>query len=145
MKNLMIITMALGLFAGCSTTEGLSYKERNEAYLAYIEKQPLVAQDRIRAYSFSGWRALSNNYLIISTSPKRKYLLEISGFCPNLNHAQTIAFNQSMSGSLETRFDSISIPESPGSKCTIKSIFKITKAQAEEINALDKLDNGKKI
>jgi len=140
----MIIAVVLGLLTGCSTTERLSNQDRDEAYLAYIENQQLVGQDRIRTFRFSGWRALSNNYLIISTSPRKKYLVEINGFCPNLNHAQTIAFNQSMSGSLETRFDSISVPESPGSKCIIKSIFKVTKEQVEEISVLDKIDNEQK-
>jgi len=140
----MIITVVLGFLTGCSTNQRLSIQDRDEAYLAYIEKQQLVEQQRIRTFSFNGWRALSNNYLIISTSPRKKYLVKINGFCPNLNHAQTIAINQSMSGSLETRFDSISVSESPGSKCIIKSIYKVTKEQVKEISALGEIDNEQK-
>jgi hypothetical protein len=137
-----MITMlvALGLLAGCSTNQSLSYQERDQAYGEYIESQELLSQDEIRTFKFNGWQSLSNNYLIISTSVSKKYLIEVSGFCSNLYHAQAIAVNQGMSSSLVTRFDSISVPDSLGNKCFIKSIYKVTKAQAKEISALGKVD-----
>jgi len=138
MKYLTIVAVAFSLFVGCAANQNLSYQERNEAYVAYIEKQTLISQDKIHTFTFNGWRALSNNYLIISTSPNKKYLIEVNGFCSNLYHTQTIAVNQGMSSSLVTRFDSISVPESPGMKCFIKSIYRVTKAQVKEISALGK-------
>jgi hypothetical protein len=145
MKIMMTILVVLGLLAGCSSSQTLSHQERDEAYIAYIEKQTLIRQDKIRTFKFSGWQALSNNYLIISTSPSKKYLIEVNGFCSSLYHAQTIAVNQGMSSSLATRFDSISVPESPGTKCFIKSIYKVTKAQVKEISALGKVDKEQSI
>lgn len=140
MKDITIILVALALLTGCATNQSLSYQERDQAYGEYIESQELLSQDKIRTFKFRGWQSLSNNYLIISTSPNKKYLIEVSGFCSNLYHAQTIAVNQGMSSSLVTRFDSISVPNSPGNKCFIKSIYKVTKAQAKEISALGKVN-----
>jgi hypothetical protein len=141
MKFLTITLVILGLLAGCATSQTLSHKERDEAYVTYIKTKALISQDKIRTFKFNGWRALSNNYLIISTSPSKKFLVEVNGFCSSLYHAQTIAVNQGMSSSLTTRFDSISLPESPGTKCFIKSIYKVTKAQVKEISALGNVDN----
>ncbi len=141
MKYITTILLALGLLAGCATNQSLSNQAREQAYGEYIESKELVSQDKIRTFKFSGWQALSNNYLFISTSPNKKYLLEVSGFCSNLYHAQKIAVNQGMNSSLVTRFDSISVPDSPGNKCFIKSIYKVNKVQAKEILALGKVDN----
>jgi hypothetical protein len=141
MKYLMMVIVVLGLSVGCATNKGMSSKERDEAYVDYINKQNLVGQDKIRAFNFNGWRALSDRYLIISSSVSKKYLIEVNGFCLNLRHAQTIAIHQGMSASLVTRFDSISVLESAGSKCFIKSIYKVTKEQAKEISALGEIEN----
>ncbi len=141
MKYMTTVLVALGLVVGCATSQKLSYQERDEAYVSYIEKQVLVSQDKIRAFKFNGWQALSNNYLVISTSPSKRYLVEVNGFCSSLYHAQSIALNQGMSSSLVTRFDSISVPESLGIKCFIKSIYKVTKAQVKEIAGIGKKDN----
>ncbi|MCO4799891.1 MAG: hypothetical protein KC484_11770 [Colwelliaceae bacterium] len=140
MKFITIILIGLGFLTGCASNNSLSYQERDVAYRKYIEDQKLLSQDRIQTFNFSGWRSLSNNYLFISTMPNKKYFIELSSFCSNLFHAQTIAINQGMSSSLVTRFDSISILDSPGNKCFIKSIYKVTKAQAKEISALSKID-----
>ena len=140
MKYMTIIVVALALLAGCATNQSFSHKERDQAYGEYIESQELLSQDKIRTFRFSGWQALSNHYLFISTSANKKYLIEVNGFCSSLYHAQTIAVNQGMSSSLVTRFDSISVPDSPGNKCFIKSIYKVSKVQAKEISALGKVD-----
>ncbi|MFT5758940.1 MAG: hypothetical protein ACI9LM_003688 [Alteromonadaceae bacterium] len=140
MKFITTILVTLGLVAGCSTSHKLSLQERDEAYVIYIEKQALISQDKIRTFKFNGWQALSNHYLIISTSPGKKYLVEVNGFCSSLYHAQTIAVNQGMSSNLVTRFDSISVPESPGTKCFIKSIYPVTKAQKKALSSMGKKD-----
>jgi len=141
---MITMLLALNLLTGCATNQSLSLQERNEAYAEYIDKQKLQSQDKIRTFNFNGWQALSNHFLIISTSPSKKYLVEVNGYCANLYHAQTIAVNQGMSSSLVTRFDSISVippmPPTLGIKCFIKSIYKITKQQAKEISALEKVD-----
>jgi len=143
MKNIVIMLLMLGAFSACTSNQSFSHKERDEAYTAYIEKNELLSQDKIRTFKFNGWQTLSNNYLIISTSPRKRYLIEISGFCSNLYHAQTIAINQGMSSMLSVRFDSISVPELPAVKCFIKSIHKITKEQVKEISAIGKIAKEK--
>jgi hypothetical protein len=140
MKYKIIMSVVLSLLVGCVTNPNMSLQARDDAYADYIDQQRLISQDKIRTFKYSGWRALSNNYLIISASPSRKYLIEVNGFCSNLYHAQIIGVNQGMSSNLVTRFDSISVPESPGVKCFIKSIYKVNKVQIKEISALGKID-----
>jgi len=142
MKYIVAILVALSLLSGCASNQSLSSQERDEAYAEYIDKQRLLSQDKIRTFKFNGWRALSNHFLIISTSPSKKYLVEVNGYCANLYHAQTIAVNQGMSSSLVTRFDSISAISTPGIKCFIKSIYKLTKQQVKEISAIGKVDTA---
>lgn len=125
---------------GCSATPSYSFKERDEEYISYIESENLLSQDKIRTFKFNGWQALSNRFLIVTTSPRNKYLLEVNNHCSNLYHAQSIALHQGVSSSLSARFDAISIPRSNGNKCFIKAIYKVTKTQAKELLALKVLD-----
>jgi hypothetical protein len=128
---------------GCSSTPVHTFKDRDESYKSYIETENLLSQDKIRTFKFSGWQALSNQYLIITSSPRNKYLVEVNSYCSSLYHAQSIALHQGMSSSLSTRFDSISVPKSKGNKCFIKSIYKVTKAQVKDISALKNSDKSR--
>ncbi len=135
--NFMVI-LTIMLCLGCASKQTLSFQERDLAYIDYIEKQNLAAQDKISTFRFLGWQALSNTFLVISTSPRKKYLVEVNGYCPNLYHAKGLALNQGMSSTLAARFDSISIVGEKGSKCFVKTLHKVTKEQAKELAAIGK-------
>jgi len=139
---LVAMVSAAALFTGCASAPSMSYGEKNLAYASYITDNKLASLKKINTFRMYGWQSLTNDYLIISTSPKKKFLVEVNGFCPDLAHAQTIAFNQSMSSSLSTRFDSISVlGGNVGDhmlKCHIQTIHQIDKAQAKEISAIGK-------
>jgi len=139
---LVAMVSAAALLTGCASAPSMSYGEKNQAYVSYITDNKLASLKKINTFRMYGWQSLTNDYLIISTSPKKKFLVEVNGFCPDLAHAQTIAFNQSMSSSLSTRFDSISVlggnVGDHMSKCYIQAIHQIDKAQAKEISAIGK-------
>jgi len=136
MKTIIAMITVLTLIGGCSTTSTMSSAEKNDAYLDYVKTEKLVHLDKIRSFKFMGWQSLSNDFLIVSTSPKKKYLIEVNGFCPELNFAQAIIINQSSNSLLSTRFDSISVAKSPRQKCFIKSMYKVTKAQSKALSAI---------
>ena len=77
-----------------------------------------IFQDR---YNFvEGSEKLTDDFLILSSSPQKKYLVEINGFCDELKFAQALILNRSIASSLQTRFDSISTPKWPNLKFSIE-------------------------
>jgi hypothetical protein len=140
MKMKMGITLLsiLTVVTGCSTTSNMTVSEKNDAYQEIVKTTPLESVNKIRSFKFNGWESLSNEFLIISTSPRKKYLVEINGFCPGLNFAQAIIVNQASSSTLSVRFDSISVHKSPQTKCFIKSIYPIDKTQEKALRDVGK-------
>ncbi len=137
MKVFFIPFILLLVISGCSTT-GMSAQEKTAAYLNFIEAEQLESIDKIRSFRFSGWQSLNNRFLIITTSPRRKYLIGVSSHCSDLKFSQAIILNQSISTSLSTRFDSISMLDTPQLKCFIKKIYPITKEQSKALSNIGK-------
>ena len=132
----IVFVLAFGLIA-CTNTQGLSTEQLNQAYRVYIVNQSLENKNKVNFFRFHGWQALTNDFIIISSSPKKKYLVEVNGFCDELRFAQALILNRSIAMSLQTRFDSIATPRMPNIKCFIKAIYPIDKTQAKEISSLD--------
>ena len=143
MKTYLIGLLSIAaLLTGCSTAPSMSFQEKNSAYVAYIETNELESLDKIRTFRLHGWQSLTNDYLIVTVSPNKKYLLAVNRFCPDLTYAQALIFHRAISSTLSTKFDSISVYDSSNRnlqiKCHIKTIHKITKDQAKEISAIGK-------
>ncbi len=143
MKNILGLKGTVGLLAilllgGCATGPQMSISEKNMAYEDYIKSNELVSLKKIRSFRYQGWQSLTNDYLIISTSQRNKYLIKIKGYCPDLSFSQAILINQSMSSILTTNFDSISMLRTPQLKCYIKTIHQVSKEQLKEIMAIGK-------
>lgn len=138
MKVIITLLSILTVITGCSTTTNMTASEKNTAYQEFVKTTPLESVNKIRSFKFMSWQSLSNEFLIISTSPRKKFLVEINGYCPELNFAQAIIINQASSSQLSVRFDSISVPESPEKKCFIKSIYPINKTQVKALRSMDK-------
>lgn len=132
-----LFLILFGLFS-CSHTSGLSSEQLNSAYRQYITEQSLESKDKVNSFRFYGWQTLTNDFLILSSSPQKKYLVEVNGFCDELKFAQALILNRSTAMSLQTRFDSIATPRMPNLKCFIKTIYPIDKAQAKEIASFNK-------
>jgi hypothetical protein len=115
----------------------MSLKEKDAAYADYIIDEGLISEDRITGFTFRGWQALSDNYLVINTSRNKDYLIQTQGRCSNLNNALTIRLDRTSSMSLSRLGDSIStmdgiIPE----KCFIKAIYPLTESQADDLTQI---------
>jgi hypothetical protein len=138
MKLFALLIALSSLTFGCSSIDGMSPKERNLAYKNYIESQKLESINKIRSFRFRGWQSLTNDFLIISTAVRKKYLVEVSSYCGDLSFANAINIHRSTGSSLQTKFDSISTTDEPRLKCRIDAIYPINKAQAKEIHAIGK-------
>ncbi|PCI61155.1 MAG: hypothetical protein COB35_07085 [Gammaproteobacteria bacterium] len=138
MKFSMMILPVLLIITGCTAISTLSTADKNLAYKDYITTNNLASKNKIVTFNFTGWQSLTTDYLIISSFANKKYLLEINGYCNDLNYDHTIYIHQSTSTILSARFDSISTASNPQLKCFIKTIYPINKAQAKEIVAIGK-------
>jgi hypothetical protein len=132
----LVFLLASGLIA-CTNTQGLTSEQLNQAYRAYIIDQPLENKNKVNSFRFYGWQTLTNDFIILSSSPKKKYLVEVNGFCDELKFAQALILNRSLAMSLQTRFDSIATPRMPNLKCFIKAIYPIDKTQAKQISDIN--------
>lgn len=135
MKNLLAITLTSILLLGCTSTS-MSLKEKNNAYSKYVLDENLSNKDKVEGFKFSGWKSLSDNYLIITAVHKKDYLIETKGRCINLNNSHGIKLNRSSNWAIYKLGDSISpVGISPASeitdKCFIKSIYPITNDQSD--------------
>ena len=138
MKFKLLILSGLIFIAGCSLNKGLSAKEKNIAFQNYLTMNNLEDVEKVTTFKFRGWHSLTNEYLMLSSSHKRQYLIELSGFCSEISWANALIINRTSGSSLYARFDSFSTPETPNLKCMIKSIYPITEEQEDEIKKLAK-------
>lgn len=137
MKNHFIMLFSFALLAACSST-GMSYQERNAAYLTYVKEHNIEALDKVNTFTYQSWQPLTDKFLIIRTRVKDRYLLQLNSYCPDLSFANAITINQTMGSTLVTKFDSIYVLGTKQPKCYIKTIFPLTKEQSEEISAIGK-------
>ncbi|WP_206486082.1 DUF6491 family protein [Thalassotalea sp. G2M2-11] len=135
MKYIMIIIIAITLLFGCATNR-LTTEEKNTAIRDYITNHPLTSVSKITSFRFHGWQSISDDFLIISSSPKHRYLIELGGFCRDISWTQSIIINRDHSSSLYARFDSISSINAPEIECMIKTIYPLDKAQYDGIQTV---------
>jgi len=145
---LLWITLLTALtITGCSNLDGNTTKKPTR-YENYINEKKLEPLDRITSFSFQGWRSLDNYHFIINTSPTKRYLIQLNSYCADLRFATAIIINNN-GNSLQSKFDSIHVTEGlsgkrSGIKCIIKSIYKISREQADEITQLKKIKDETK-
>lgn len=143
MKTLLCLVLVI-LVSSCSQKNTLTDTERDNAYVQYISDKSLENIKRINHFRFDGWQSLTRKYLILSSYMNRKYLIEVRSNCDDLAFAQTLILQQTTSGSLHARFDSISSADNrhlPG--CLIQAIYPLTVDQAKEISNIGLPTNEK--
>lgn len=130
------IGLSLSLLFGCAS-KGMTDAEKTVAYEAYIEKNKLEKVRRITAFRLHGWRYLNRDYIILSSSIRKPFLIEISGPCYELSFSHTIGIHRDGT-SLNEKFDWVFSPSQPDIRCRIQSIHKLDKEQADELSAIGK-------
>lgn len=138
MKKIAVFTVGVFLLSACASTDTLSRKEKDVAYQAYITDNKLEAVKYISSFNIGGWQSLTNNFLMLSMSRKRQFLLQTKGQCYDLEYAQSLVTHQSMGGRLSINFDAIAVASYPNLKCYIKHIYPVTKIQSKALQAIGK-------
>jgi hypothetical protein len=108
MKGLLIAA-AVGiaaLSAGCAGQPKLDFRE----YAGEPVKSFYMPQ-------LDGWAAVSKNQLVVWADSNKAYLLDVTGYCPDLQFANTIAVTST--GSTVDKFEKVIVGRD---RCFIKTI-----------------------
>lgn len=130
MKNILTLTLVSTLILGCSSTS-MTLNEKDSAYSKYVAQENFSSKEKVNGFKFSGWKSLSDNYLIITAVHNKDYLIETKGSCYDLNNSDGIKLNRSSNLAIYRLGDSISPLGRITDKCFIKSIYPISKTQSD--------------
>lgn len=138
----LVIAVLMLTVTGCATIDTLTYEQKNTAYRQYIVDNKLESIKYIRSFNFKRWNSLTNDYLVLSSSFNKRYLIELKGSCYDLDDSYAIALKQSMTGRLSVNIDAVMVLNDFPMKCHIKSIYPIEKTSAKELQAIGKPINN---
>ncbi|OKY26645.1 DUF6491 family protein [Thalassotalea sp. PP2-459] len=130
-----VILLLLTVITACAN-RSTNLTQMNTDIRHYITANDMTAVDRVTSFRFHGWNSISDEFLVLTSSPKRKYLIELLGYCSDIRWAHTIKLERSMDSSLHAKFDSIGIPGQPALNCRIEKIYPITSEQEDVIFAI---------
>ena len=91
---------------------------------------------RIANFKAQGWLYVNDQAVIISTSPRKKFLITFASRCAETKNARAIGVEAN--GATLTRHDKILVKNSVGvRRCQIQDMFKLKKANEEPRDPLD--------
>ncbi|MDO6425413.1 DUF6491 family protein [Thalassotalea sp. 1_MG-2023] len=130
-----VILFLLMLLTACAN-RSVNLTQMNTDIRQYITANDMTDVSRVTSFRFHGWNSISDEFLLLNSSPKRKYLIEMSGYCSDIRWAHSIILDRSMDSSLHAKFDSIGVPDQPALNCRIEKIYPITPEQKDAIFAI---------
>ncbi|MCQ8876480.1 DUF6491 family protein [Pseudoalteromonas shioyasakiensis] len=137
MKNIFTIALISVFTMGCTSTT-MSLSEKDIEYGQFVINENLSSEDSVQGFKFSGWKSLSDNYLIITAVHDKDYLIQTNGTCIDLNNSHDIQINRTSSLAIYKQSDSISRAGNFAGKCNIKSIYPISNEQTDELVSIGK-------
>lgn len=130
MKNILALTLVSTFILGCSSTS-MTLDAKDTAYSKYVVEENFSSEEKVTGFKFRSWKALSDNYLIITATHNKDILIETKGKCYGLKNSRHIQLNRFSNMSIYKLGDSISPVGSVTEKCLIKSIYPISNIQAD--------------
>jgi hypothetical protein len=118
MKGLLTVAAVTiaALSAGCANQQKLDFRE--------------YAGEPVKSFympHLDGWSAVSKDELVVWTGSNKAYLLDVDGFCPDLQFANTIGVTST--GSTVDKFEKVIVGRD---RCFIKSIRPLDVKQMRE-------------
>jgi hypothetical protein len=120
--SLVATLLAATILAGCAST----LAKLNGPKLDYTE----YAGEPVKSFylgNYDGWSAVSKDQLVVWSGINKAYLLTITGYCPDLQFAQTVAVTST--GNTVDRFEKVIVGRD---RCFIKEIRPIDTKQMKE-------------
>ena len=134
MKQLLFVIVSLFTLGGC-VSHGLSDAEKASIIAKYILSENLDHRSPITTFSLDSWTSLSDQYLVIHTSPFKPYLIQLATRCQDLDYGPTLVVNSRIPNNLSEGFDSVYSPENQTFKYYISRIYPLTKDQNKALIA----------
>lgn len=122
MKISLVLLLAAASLCGCAST----LAKLNGPKLDYTE----YAGEPVKSFylgNYDGWSAVSKDQIVLWSGINKAYLLTITGYCPDLQFAQTIAVTST--GNTVDRFEKVIVGRD---RCLIKEIRPIDTKQMKE-------------
>ena len=140
MNKLQTIFLALLVLVigGCATVDTLNDDEKNAAFETYIAEHKLESIKHIKSFNFKGWSTLTDDYLILSSSFNKRYLIQLKNSCYDLDSSYSLGLKQSMTSRLSVNTDAVVVFSHIQIKCFIKAIYPIDKAAVKTLQAIGK-------
>ena len=132
MHKLGTIIASLLILSGCAT-QRLSDPEKASIIDNYIVSENLQHRSTITSFDMDSWTSLSDQYLIIRTSPFKPYLIKLASRCNDLDYSPTLVVNSRIPNNLSEGFDSVYTPENQTFKCYISRIYPLSKDQNQAL------------
>jgi len=120
--SLVATLLAATSLAGCAST----LAKLNGPKLDYTE----YAGEPVKSFylgNYDGWSAVSKDQLVVWSGINKAYLLTITGYCPDLQFAQTVAVTST--GNTVDKFEKVLVGRD---RCFIKEIRPIDTKQMKE-------------
>jgi hypothetical protein len=122
MKISLVLVVAAASLAGCAST----LAKLNGPKLDYTE----YAGEPVKSFylgNYDGWSAVSKDQLVVWSGVNKAYLLTITGYCPDLEFANTVAVTST--GNTVDKFEKVIVGRD---RCFIKEIRPIDTKQMKE-------------
>lgn len=132
MKYIVILMVTLLTLAGCATNR-LSDPEKSIIIEKFITSEQLEARNTISAFDLDSWVSLSDQYLILRTSPFRSYLVKLTMRCSDINYSPALLVYSRIPNTLSAGFDSIFTPDNHRFRCNISRIYPLSKEQNKSL------------
>lgn len=138
MKKILLSSAVFALLMGCSSTQTLSKTEKNLAYGEFLGEQNISSLSKITSFKFTGWKSLTDDYVIMTAMRNKDYLVQFKSACVGLRFTNAIKLNQSNRSTFDKHGDSISAvgDSALSSNCYIESIHPLTEEQSKQIVAI---------
>jgi hypothetical protein len=128
MKKLLALTLGVLTITGCAS-QRLADVEKTSIIDDYISAEVLQSKSTVSAFRLDSWATLSDQYIILRSSPSRPYLVKLRQSCDDLNYSQTLLVSSQLANSLNTSIDYVYTPGNSAFRCRISDIYPLTTAQ----------------
>lgn len=136
MRAIVIVLSVFILLSACSSNS-IGLQKQNENIRSYIASNNLESVNQVNSFRFQGWNSLTDEFMFLSSSPKRNYLIELKGFCDDIRWTHVLRIHRQTATTLHAKFDSVFSLRNPEMNCRIDKIYPVTKEQRKAIYQLN--------
>lgn len=132
MRRLLIVITGIALLAGCAS-QRLTNNEMVTLVEQFVTDESLERDHSISAFRLDSYAELSDEYLILRSSPMRHYLVKLVPRCNEIGFAPGILLHRRFGNSLSEGTDFIYTADSLPFRCYINKIYPLSREQHDKL------------